>query len=323
MININGGGMCLKTRWKFLLGLALVYPVAAEAAPFSLGVDYEITASSELQNPKRLYAPTNLIAPSLGSAWCEGVDGDGVGEWVELTLKEPITSQAGFALEVVPGYAKSDALFLKNGRPKKLAVEVNGIPLETPFSLEDRGIVQVYTARSSGKAVEKIRLKILDVYRGGQFSDTCISEIVVKKLPSKGEWDGPEADKEAKMLVGAFYDANSVLRKSKFDVNSLEFAMRLADGMYIKGAEGSETLKELYLDGLIINPQVFMWVLDKQKDTVFDIVVRAIISPVNDKYSNSQVRNSIKKGISDLEIHTPARWKPLLDAYSIQVQGGR
>ena len=304
-----------------MLTLALTFPpILVEAANLSIGIEYDVKASSELQSSKILYSATNLIPPSLGSAWCEGVDGDGVGEWLDLSLKEQIAGKEDLAIEIVPGYAKSGLLFLKNGRPRRIAVEVDGVAQETSLVLEDRAVVQSFTLKGSAKLVGKIRLKILEVYEGKQYSDTCISEISVKRLP-KAKWDESLAKKESRMLVDAgFYDENSALQKNKFDTNSLEFAMRLADGMYVRGSEGRETLKELYLDSLIIKPQIFLWVLDKQKDVVFDMVSHAIVSPVNDKYPDSQIRSSILQGLSSLDRPLQSRWKPLLDAYSITEQ---
>lgn len=310
--------MWLTRIWQLLsIIVAVLLPAMAEAAHLSVGLEYDVRASSALQGT---YSATNLIAPSLGSAWCEGIKGEGIGEWIELTLKEPIVNNENIILEIVPGYAKSAALFKKNGRPKKIGVEIDGVAQGVPLNLVDRAFVQMFTLTGTHSPVKKIRLKILDVYLGTLFSDTCISEIVVRSQMTGQHWDESLADKESRMLVGALYDKNFVLQKGQINVNSLEFVMRLADGVYAKGSEGGETLKELYLDGLIINPQAFVWVLDKQRKAVFDTVAGAVISPVNDKYSNSQIREAIKKGLSGLDQPIQAHWQSLLDAYSITMK---
>ncbi len=79
------------------LTIALAAPPAI-AARLHLGEEYEVHASSELKSTNNAYAAKQAIPPSLGTAWCEGTAGDGVGEWLELTLKTPMTSDGGFKL---------------------------------------------------------------------------------------------------------------------------------------------------------------------------------------------------------------------------------
>ncbi|MBN1836658.1 MAG: hypothetical protein JW820_12460 [Spirochaetales bacterium] len=61
------------------------------------------------------YAPRKLFDGSKDSAWVEGVDGDGVGEQVWFTV-DPGTVE----LTVTNGFARTNSLFRKNGRVRRL-----------------------------------------------------------------------------------------------------------------------------------------------------------------------------------------------------------
>jgi hypothetical protein len=94
--------------------------------------------------------------------------------------------------------------------------------------------------------------------------------------------------------------------------------MGFSQSRYYSGAEGAEGLDEDYMEALMAQPGQFFWVLDKQSDGVAKLVMKAIISPVNDRYTESQVRKAIIKGLRGLDVQSTARLKPLLDAYSIK-----
>ncbi|MBN1838088.1 MAG: hypothetical protein JW820_19680 [Spirochaetales bacterium] len=65
------------------------------------------------------YAPRKLFDGSKDSAWVEGVDGDGVGEQVWFTVDRGTTD-----LSLTNGFARTDSLFQKNGRVRRLAASL-------------------------------------------------------------------------------------------------------------------------------------------------------------------------------------------------------
>lgn len=69
------------------------------------------------------YKVNSLYDKSIDTAWVEGKNGNGIGEWVTLQLwatKETVTSTP-FTMEefaMIPGYAKSDKTWEENNRIK-------------------------------------------------------------------------------------------------------------------------------------------------------------------------------------------------------------
>ena len=137
-------------------------------------VNYQVKASSTLPKDGTLsYEAGNMKKLWSEKTWCEGAPGAGVGEWIELKpeVPKPLT-----AIEMDPGYFKSDELFQANARPKKVLVKLND---EHSFS------VSVPDARTScwipiqgySKPVKKIRLTFQEVWPGSRHEDLCVSSI--------------------------------------------------------------------------------------------------------------------------------------------------
>lgn len=152
-------------------------------------------ASSSLRESGHVHGPALLFDGKLDTAWCEGVPGNGVGQWVELHI-HPTYDGHWYDVEglgIVVGYAKSRALFTANGRVRRVRVSVCGshkaiehrfaplpsspalaaqlVPLDGSL-LGKKGSLRV----EAGKDV-CLRVEILDVAPGTKYKDTCISEI--------------------------------------------------------------------------------------------------------------------------------------------------
>ncbi len=120
-------------------------------------------------------------------AWSEGVEGDGLGEWLEITPKKVMPL---YALSITPGYGKSEKLFAANNRPGRVEILLNG---EHKFEarLDDEPENQVIRVLGYTKPVKKIRVTIVDVYPGSRHRDTCISYMTLySRLKSKPEVRG-------------------------------------------------------------------------------------------------------------------------------------
>lgn len=286
----------------------------ATASPMWLGEKYDVRASSELKSDKNSYAAKKVIPPSLGTAWCEGAEGDGVGEWIELNLKEPMISDGGFKLEILPGFVVSSATYKKNNRPRKISVTVNDDSTEKQLTLEDYGKFQSFFFEWSGKPVKKIRLKILEVYKGEQYADTCITDIAVWQW-SKNEHDmsGLKAwlEEQGKMRQG--------INLAKMNRDSLSFLMGSSESRYYS-PDGGESNYEDYLESFMHNPGLFLWVLDKQSDAVLKNITKAIVSPINDEYPDADIRRAVLKGLDHLDIGLRNRLKPLFEAPATEDQ---
>jgi hypothetical protein len=98
-----------------------------DALPYRRG-KLEARASSSLPDSNGLsYAPSNVTDGNERTAWCEGAQGDGTGEWLELRLlglkeKESRPYCRIEGISIVPAYAKSQKSYLDNGRVTKVRI---------------------------------------------------------------------------------------------------------------------------------------------------------------------------------------------------------
>ncbi len=149
------------------------------------------SASSTLTEPKRVYSATLAADASDSTAWCEGVPGVGVGQWIELTLGEP-HDIAG--IHVVPFYAASHGTMFNNGRVASFEVSIDGRVIGTAsIGDADRtpwGTAQLdypmpwidFAASKLGPRLPRgtvVRLTITGVNRGDKYEDTCISNVEI------------------------------------------------------------------------------------------------------------------------------------------------
>jgi len=147
------------------------------------------SASSTLGSPgKNRYDPGLAFDGLPFTAWCEGVPGSGVGEWLELSLgsKTGRTGSRPFrAFHVVPGYAKTQRSYLANGAPTRLRITSCAnpdasfeaeLPLSSPLDF-NAAVVSIRVPDGALKGEGRCaRFTILAVREGGT-GDTCISEI--------------------------------------------------------------------------------------------------------------------------------------------------
>jgi len=153
-------------------------------------------ASSMLKEGGQTYSASFVLDENPATAWCEGSDGDGVGETLTLSFSKPVSVQA---LEVQGGYFKSGALLRDNGRIKRVKVAIDGNrSTEVSFSDPSKpGSV----SRSSGiswleqitqnpavvmlgfpedATTTSLELTVLETFKGAKHTDTCISGVGVQ-----------------------------------------------------------------------------------------------------------------------------------------------
>jgi len=129
------------------------------------------------------YGAANALESNNGTAWVEGVDGDGIGEWIQIHLSQQ-ASLAG--LRVKNGYWKSEGHLLKNTRVARILVSFSDGKSEE-FVLNDPLEQLPNVLSTSGQKIafasphvsDYVKVTILAVYRDGAVDhDTCITEIV-------------------------------------------------------------------------------------------------------------------------------------------------
>lgn len=151
---------------------------------FYIGRQYKATASSSLKSDDTYtYGPENLTDEESRNSWSEGADGDGIGESLTLTLKQPqralrLYIANGFRTHAVDEVVKEK--FFANNRVKRMRVCVDGgkpFSVELPDGLDQTGVIEL--PKDAG-IVKTIKLTIEEVYRGTKFRDTCISGVDVE-----------------------------------------------------------------------------------------------------------------------------------------------
>jgi hypothetical protein len=133
-----------------------------------------VSASSYLADDPANCSPVSAIDGDIGTAWVEGVEGDGVGEWLTLELGIP-TIVRNVAL--LPGYCASPEVRRANGRPSRVRFEFSdGTSLDG--ELEDFPAARVFWL-DEPRTLDWLRMTLLDVYPGERWHDTAVSELTV------------------------------------------------------------------------------------------------------------------------------------------------
>lgn len=167
-------------------------------------VNWTIADSSSVLNDGNniSYSPSNVLDSKTSTVWSEGVQGDGIGEWIEISTGGDIGKVNSIAIS--NGFTKSTDLYYKNNRIKKANLEfsdgTNKI-VEFKDNTLDEQVIDI-----GGKETSYVRLTILEVYKGNKYQDTCISTISINKISSNNdvqqEFTGEDAIRIAKKTYG-------------------------------------------------------------------------------------------------------------------------
>lgn len=117
------------------------------------------------------YGASNATDGDLSTCWSEGIDGQGVGEWIRLALNRPVVLTT---IEIANGYQKDDRRFYGNPRVARLLIEYSTGSSQTVQLYDSTGF-QIVTPLAD--ATEWVRFTIESTYPGENWQDTSISEI--------------------------------------------------------------------------------------------------------------------------------------------------
>lgn len=137
------------------------------------------------------YSSKNMFDGSLNTAWVEGVKGIGKREWIEVEFTKGINLGA---ICIANGYLKSDSVYKNNGKIKNVMIEryYKGKLVQEPEQLHKSIDIRKYNELNKNyygnyidilsdtegfNMVDKVRITILDAYKGEKYEDTCISEL--------------------------------------------------------------------------------------------------------------------------------------------------
>lgn len=131
----------------------------------------EYLSNSELTENGTVYAAENLGTLQLDKPWCESEADDGIGVVVDL-------GQCGRALLISNGYvSEKQYLYSYNNRIKTIELsDLNDSSYKHLITLPDTAVPQYITV--DNRPGRHIVLKIIDVYHGSKWNDTCINFIL-------------------------------------------------------------------------------------------------------------------------------------------------
>ena len=143
------------------------------------GTPLKITASSSsvrLAVQSNTYYPANAIDGKRSTAWIEGVDGPGIGEWIRFDFDREINLHR---ILIQPGYFKSPAVWSQNNRLATVTAQFSdGSSRQLNFDDRmDSQKVDIGSVRTRW-----VRLTIASVYYGTD-PDTALSEIAFEWEP--------------------------------------------------------------------------------------------------------------------------------------------
>lgn len=129
-------------------------------------------ASSELEDSRSRYGAGNVIDGHLDTAWAEGVQGKGIGEWISIEKSDSAAMEI-IGIEISAGYQKNQQTLDNNGWPYNLLIECDDGYTQTDmlFDVSDTIVF------NRPVTANKIKITILEASAGQQYEDTCISEI--------------------------------------------------------------------------------------------------------------------------------------------------
>ena len=119
------------------------------------------------------YSAANVLDGDCSTTWAEGVDGSGIGEWIELDLGEINTITD---IEIVNGLVNDNDGYYKNNRVKDVRFEFSDGTSQTATLDDDEKYAQTIHLSESVQT-SYVRIVVESVYSGSEYDDTCISSV--------------------------------------------------------------------------------------------------------------------------------------------------
>jgi hypothetical protein len=146
--------------------------------------------SSATEEADLSYDVNHIKGMNWEKPWAEGVEGDGLGESIMLTVHHPLPLDA---IMIMPGFKSEDkTLWAKNNRVAELEITLNNEHTFTA-TIPDEQFTDLYPlpVRGYTKPVNAVKLVIKKVHAGTESHDTCISLVQLRgKLSQKPKIQG-------------------------------------------------------------------------------------------------------------------------------------
>ncbi|GAB4244994.1 MAG: hypothetical protein Kow00129_04780 [Thermoleophilia bacterium] len=134
----------------------------------------DVRASSYLDPTEHnTYDPANMLDGELATAWNEGAEGVGEGEWFRLSFESPVPVRR---MEIANGYQKDSDRFLGNARIREMDIKLSDGTTITAVLENEQGY---QTVELPGRETEWLLITVTDAYGGDVWEDLAVSEIRV------------------------------------------------------------------------------------------------------------------------------------------------
>ena len=153
-------------------------------------VEKRLSITVSASSTRNTYYPDYLIDQNLRTAWDEGVDGPGIGEWIRCDFDREVSLNS---IRIYPGYFKSSAIWAKNNRIAAATLSFSdGSSVHANFP----DLMQPQDVSTGGIRTSLVKLVIENVYSGANDNlDTPISEM-------KFDWNSPTKPRDQVMRLG-------------------------------------------------------------------------------------------------------------------------
>ncbi len=165
------------------------------------------------------YHPLYAADDDPKTAWVEGVDSSGAGQWIRFHVSE-MKGATKLRLSIRAGYQKSTRLFKANARPRQVTVILKPSGKSVQAQLEDREGWQEIIATQAAGPLDGVELHVDSVYEGTKYTDLTISDV--------------------RIFVTATTRENPAYEKSKLDKTLAWKAERLRTARLYKQKKSSE-----------------------------------------------------------------------------------
>ena len=137
----------------------------------------DATASSELPGDEitAYYGARNVLDGDFHTAWNEGANGHGEGEWVQIQAS---TEQHVTGIRICAGYSKAADVYDWNNRPRDVTISFSD-GSSVDVTLDDAYSTWQVFELSRPVDTTYVRITVNSVYPGSQWDDTAISDIQV------------------------------------------------------------------------------------------------------------------------------------------------
>lgn len=143
-----------------------------EAKTISMKDIQNISASSYLKEKSVNHIPNRLVDEDTTTAWVEGVDGNGEGEYVLINFDNDYSVSG---IKIWNGYQKNEDLYYKNARPAEVELEFSDGTIEQLKLQDEFDKGQMF--RFETRVTSYVKITIISVYDGSKYEDTVISEV--------------------------------------------------------------------------------------------------------------------------------------------------